>query len=96
MGLERDFIHFLKNKCFILENVRDRALNARAHSNNVEMAGELVMWIKNRVKLDPQAYHTLVHHFRHVGKLYQPIVDTLEAEYKRQGKRFSYYSNNTK
>lgn len=83
-GLERNLVHFLKDECFILDDVRDCILDARSILDKAEKAGELVKWIKNRVKLDPESYHILVNRFKQGGNLYRPIVRKLEEEYRRQ------------
>lgn len=94
-GLERELVHFLKDECFILEDVRDDVLDARSMLDKADKAGELVKWIKNRVKQDPESYYTLVDRLKQGGKLYAPIVRKLEEEHRRQetqGEGCSYNS----
>ena len=82
MGLERDLVHFLTTEGFIVEAVRDdKVLNPCSSLDDAEKAGELVKWIKKRVKQDPQSYHVLICRLKEGGNLYRPIVNTLEEEY---------------
>ena len=79
--LDREFVHFLRDEGFITDNVHDDILTPRSMLTEAERAGELVKWIKNRVKQDPKSFHLLLQHFRRRGALYKPIVNELSAEY---------------
>ena len=82
--MDRDLIHFLNLQGFILPSVYDKVLNPVSNLSDLEKAGELVQFIKNRVKQDPDSYQTLLDRLKKVGNFYRPIVNDLEAEYKRQ------------
>ena len=79
--LDRELVHFLRDEGFITDNVHDDLLTPRSTLTEAERAGELVKWIKNRVKQDPGSFHLLLHHFRRRGALYKPIANELSAEY---------------
>ena len=82
LGLDRELVHFLKEECFILGNVRDEVLEARSMVPNAQKAGELVKWIKNRVQQDPESYYVLVDRLKKDDKLYKPILNTLDEEHR--------------
>lgn len=82
-GIERSIVHFLKDECFISNEVREKILDPSSLSES-EKAWELVRRIVNRVKQDPQSYHTLVNRLKQGGNLYRPIIKKLEEEYARQ------------
>ena len=78
-GLERELVHFLYQKSFISDSVRDKVLNPVSVLSEAEKAGEVVRWIKNRVKQDPRSYWVLVRKLQQGGNKYQPIIRILEA-----------------
>ena len=80
-ALDRDLVHFLGDEGFFPSDVYDEILNPRSMMTEAERAGELVKWIKNRVKQDPGSFHKLLYHFKQRGALYQPIAAKLSAEY---------------
>jgi hypothetical protein len=84
--VERDLVHFLLDKCLISSNVHNEVLEPCTFLNDSQKAGKLVKSIKNRVKQDPSSYHTLIDELKRRGRRYEPIVKTLEEEYKKQGK----------
>ena len=79
--LDRELVHFLRDEGFVTDNVHDDILTPRSMLTEAERAGELVKWIKNRVKQDPRSFHLLLQYFRQRGALYKPIVNELSAEY---------------
>lgn len=84
--LERGVVYFLNREGFINESIQDRVLDPRSLLDEKEKAGELVKEIRKRVKQDSQSYYTFLNELKRYGKLYQPAVNTLEAEYaKLQG-----------
>ena len=80
-ALDRELVHFLRDEGFVTDDVHDDLLTPRTMLTEAERAGELVKWIKNRVKQDPRSFHLLLQHFRRRGALYKPIVNELSAEY---------------
>lgn len=76
-GLDRKLVHFLRDEGFITDEVHDDVLNPRSMLTEAQRAGELVKWIRNRVKLDPSSFHVLLHCFKQSGSLYEPTVDKL-------------------
>jgi hypothetical protein len=81
---ERELVHYLTEKCFITNQVRDSVLDALSPLDASQKAGALVKGIKNRVKQDPESYHVLMKRFMEGGEQYRPIVTVLEKEYRRQ------------
>ncbi len=81
LGLDSTLVHFLYGEGFFTDDVRDKILNPATLLSEADKAIELVKWIRNRVKQDKKSYHVLVWRFKQLGKLYQPIVAVLEAEY---------------
>lgn len=81
IGLDRKLVHFLNQEGFIQDSICERILNSQSSMDDTEKAGQLVKWIKNRVKQDHQSYHTLLNYFKEGGKHYKPIVNTLEGEF---------------
>ena len=72
-------MHFLRDEGFVTDNVHDDILTPRSTLTEAERAGELVKWIKNRVKQDPRSFHLLLNYFRQRGALYKPIVSELSV-----------------
>ena len=83
-GLDSGLVHFLNQEGFISDHVVDDVLNPQSMLTEADKAGELVKWIKNRVKKDPPSYHELLERLKQSDNLYKPIVKILEAEYARQ------------
>ncbi len=81
--IDRDLVHFLNDEGFIRDEAHDTILNSSSRSE-ASKAGELVTRIKTTVDLDPAKYHTLISWFKEKGASYQPIVNILEDEYRRQ------------
>lgn len=79
---DRDLVHYLHQEGFYSGNICEKILDPRI--DDAEKAGEMVKWIKNRVKQEPESYDTLVDRLKQGGNLYQPIVGKLEQEYTRQ------------
>ena len=79
LGLERDLVHFLCQYSFISGKVRDKVLNPVSVLSEEEKAGEVVRWIKNRIKEDPASYHVLMVKLQQCGNRYQPIINRLET-----------------
>ena len=91
-GLDRDLMHFLCQNGFIGDNVRDKVLNPVSVLSEAEKAGEVVRWIKNRIKQDPASYHVLMGKLQQCGNRYQPIINRLETTRQQlpQGQRFVF------
>ena len=85
-GCRRELVHFLENADFISTSEHDEILNPRTTLTEAERAGELVKWIRNRVKQDRTSFQTLLEYFKQGGKLYQSILVILETEYHRNVK----------
>ena len=79
--MEREFAHFLHTEGFIPDNIRDKILAPVSVFSEEDKAGELVKWIKKRVKQDRASYHVLVNQMTLYGARYRPIL--LGAEYVR-------------
>ena len=86
-GLDRRLVQFLNQNGFITESIQERLLNPVSALTEEQKAGELVKWIKNRIEQDCTSFHVLVDRLKQDGKHYQPVVDTLEAEYEAHGGR---------
>ena len=83
-GTERETVHFLHRESFITDSIRNKILHSSTMMSEEEKAGELVSWIKKRVKQDRTSYYTLVNELKRHGNRYWPILAKLEAEYTRQ------------
>ena len=70
---ETGFVHFLREKGFINENIADRILNPKASLDDDQKARTLVRMIKNRIKLDAMSYHTLLNEFKRRGAFYSQL-----------------------
>ena len=83
-------MHFLFQNGFISDDVRDKVLNPVSVFSEAEKVGEVVRWIKNRIKQDPTSYHVLMEKLQQCGNRYQPIMNTLETTRQQlpQGQRF--------
>ena len=79
--LDRDLVHFLKDKGFITQDVCDDVLDPRSMLSTTQKAHELVTGIRRQVELGPGSYHTLVDRLRAGGALYSGIVKILDEEY---------------
>ena len=92
LGLERDLVHFLCQNGFISDEVRDYVLNPVSVLSEAHKAGEVVRWIKNRIKQDPASYHVLMGKLQQCGNRHQPIMNTLETTRQQlpQGQRFEF------
>ena len=72
-------MHFLCQNGFISDEVRDYVLNPVSVFGEAHKAGEVVRWIKNRIKQDPASYHVLMRKLQQCGNRYQPIINRLET-----------------
>lgn len=81
-GVDRDLVHFLNQEGFLTGDVHDEILKPVSMLTEVQKAGELVSFIKNRVGQDAKSYHTLVAWLKE-HRHYQPIVKVLEDEYRK-------------
>ena len=79
LGLGRDLVHFLCQNGFISDEVRGYVLNPVSVFSEAPKAGEVVRWIKNRIKQDQASYHVLMGKLQQCGKRYQPIINRLET-----------------
>jgi endonuclease III-like uncharacterized protein len=83
VGPERELVHFLKQENFISDDVRNKILNPVSVLGEEDKAGELVKWIRLRVKQDRTSYRKFVEGLKRFGGRYHPIVCTLEGEFMR-------------
>jgi hypothetical protein len=87
--LDKDLVHFLYQKDFITQDVYVYILNPLTLLTDYQKAEELSRWIINRVKQDPPSYHVLLGMLKQSGKVYEPIVRILEADFAKQASVFS-------
>ena len=78
---DRDIVHFLYRERFISHDVYEEVLDPRSMLTATEKSSKLVICIRNKVKLNPQNYHKLLHHFRQDRRNYGDITDILDNEY---------------
>ena len=83
MQSDRELAHFLNREGFITDEVYTEVSRATSMQTPLEKAGTLVACIKDKVKLNPKRYHTLVCHLRQNKRKYEDIVSILDEEYKR-------------
>jgi hypothetical protein len=83
-GLDRNLIHFLNREGFIKDEVHDHILNPVTMLRDDQKAWELAKWIIHRVKQHPPSYHVFLGRLKLSGKVYEPIVGILEAEFAKQ------------
>jgi hypothetical protein len=86
-GMEKEFVHFLQGEGFITEMVHNKILNPVTVLTEEDKAGEVVKWIKKRVKQDYRSYLVLLSHMTRYENRYRPILNTLGNEYVKQCKR---------
>lgn len=84
VALESKFVHFLELEGFLPKTVHDEILKPETLLTDDQKVVKVVYWIRHRVEGDKQSFHLLVDWFKKQGKFYQPIVRTLETEYKQQ------------
>lgn len=84
MGLGKKLVCFLSQKGFITDEDHEKICNPESFLSEADKAGIIAKRIVNRIQQDSDDYHKLVHWFKLAGIHYQPIVNTLDAEYKRQ------------
>ena len=77
----REAVHFLLEEGFITQEVHDDVLDPRSILNCDQKAGKLVTGIRNKVKLYPQSYYTLINHLRQSGRECEGIVNILDSKY---------------
>ena len=77
-----NLMNFLAEEGFITSETRDTLQN----KGEDYRATELTKYIRDRVALESENYHVLLHELKVHGKHYQPVVNKLEEEYKKQGK----------
>ena len=80
---DRELAQFLNSEGFITDEVYTDVSSATSMQTPLQKAGTLVACIKNKVKLNPKRYHTLVRHLRQNKRKYEDIVSILDEEYKR-------------
>jgi hypothetical protein len=79
--LDKDLVHFMREKGFILDATHDEILKPQTMLTDVQRAGELVKCIRNRVEQDSSSFHTLLCYFKQGGAFYEPVVRKLTAGY---------------
>ena len=82
---DRNIVYYLNRKGFITDEMFQDLVNPRSMLSASQKAGQLVVRIRNRVKLSPKDYHKLVAHLRQSGKQYSSIMEILDREYSRLG-----------
>lgn len=89
----RDTVHFLLEEGFITQEVHDDVLDPKSMLNRDDKAGKLVTGIRNKVKLHPQRYYTLINHLRQSGRECEGIVNILDSKYAQhaEGNSMSGY-----
>jgi hypothetical protein len=83
-GLDKDLVHFLNQEGFINDVVHNHILSPVTLLRADQKAGELAKWIIHRVKQHPPSYHVFLGRLKLSGKVYEPIVGILEAEFAKQ------------
>jgi hypothetical protein len=77
--LDRELVHFLRNKGFLPSNAHDDILAPQSMMTDVQRAGELVKCIRNRVKQESADFYILLNYFKRHGPFYEPVVKKLTA-----------------
>lgn len=83
-SVESNLVHFLHREGFLPDSIPDEILKPKSLWTDDQKAGELVKWIKHRVKQHPPSYHKLVAELKECGEHYHPIQKLLEDEYSKQ------------
>ena len=76
-----DILHFLNKEGFITDNVYYEVCDPKSMISPAEKSCKVVNAIRNKVKLNPQNYHKLLHHFRQDRRSYGDIADILDNEF---------------
>ena len=91
---DKPILHFLNREGFIKPNVYDEVSNPKSLLSEEERAHLVVTGIRNKVKLNPKNYHTLLKYFHKDRRMYGDIADILDKEYHRQqGGKFTLEPN---
>ena len=83
LSSDTNILHFLNKEGFINDNVYDEARDPKSTMSPAEKSYKVVNAIRNKVKLNPQNYHKLLHHFRQDRRSYGDIADILDNEFIR-------------
>ena len=83
LSSDTNILHFLNKEGFINDNVYDEARDPKSMMSPAEKSYKVVNAIRNKVKLNPQNYHKLLHHFRQDRRSYGDIADILDNEFIR-------------
>ena len=81
LSSDTDILHFLNKEGFINDNVYDIVGDPMSTMSPAEKFRKVVNAIRNKVKLNPQNYHRLLHHFRQDRRSYGDIADILDNEF---------------
>ena len=80
---DRELAQFLNREGFITDEVYTDVTSATSMQTPLQKAGTLIVYIKNKVKLNSKRYHKLVRYLRQNKRKYEDIVNILEEEYNR-------------
>ena len=83
LSSDTNILHFLNKEGFINDNVYDETRDPKSTMSPAEKSYKVVNAIRNKVKLNPQNYHKLLHHFRQDRRSYGDIADILDNEFIR-------------
>ena len=81
LSSDTDILHFLNKEGFIKDNVYDEVRDPKSTMSPAEKSYKVVNAIRNKVKLNPQSYHKLLHHFRQDRRSYGDIANILDNEF---------------
>ena len=76
LSSDTDILHSLNEEGFITDSVYYEVRDSPAKKSY-----KVVNAIRNKVKLNPQNYHKLLHHFLQNRRSYGDIADILDNEY---------------
>ena len=82
LSSDSDILHFLNKEGFITDDVYYEVRDPKSMMSPTEKSCKVVNAIsRNKVKLNPQNYHKLLHHFRQDRRSYGDIADMLDNEF---------------
>ena len=80
LSSDTNILHFLFNEGLITDSVYELR-DPKSIMSPAEKSRRVVSAIRNKVKLNPQNYHKLLHHFRQNRRSYGDIADILDNEF---------------
>ena len=81
LSSDTNILHFLNKEGFITDSVYYEVCDPKSMMSPAEKSCKVVNAIRNKVKLNPQNYHKLLHHFRQDRRSYGDIADILDKEF---------------